>query len=692
MIREGAVLGGRYEIMSRIGIGGMADVYKAADRVLNRYVAIKVLKREFREDENFVRKFWSEAQSAAGLQHPNIVNIYDVAEDRGLYYIVMELVEGITLKEYIQKKGKLTPKEVIGITLQVCAGLEAAHSNNIIHRDVKPQNIIISKEGKVKVTDFGIAKATSSNTISTNVMGSVHYTSPEQARGGFSDIKSDIYSLGITMYEMITGSLPFDGDSTVSIALKHLQEDIVPPSDIVIDLPYSLEQIVLKCTQKSADRRYMNVAQLVRDLKRSLQDPEGDFVRIAPLVNVADTVMITPEELERIQGGVEYESEYSEDYDDEYDDEEYERERRRKSAKKKNEIDPRMAKIMKIMTIVAAVVFVGVLVLVIGNVAGLFKSGTGVIEQDQSHYVPKLVGMKLEEAEEACLKAGLVLQVVREEEHEKYDKGYVLKQMTSEGTKLPEGTKVQVYISSGIKVVPIEIPDISNKTEKEALIELVNAGFAKKNITVKTEEHATIEAEKVTRTEPAAAEKGDKDSKITIFVSNGKTKVPNLVGKTKTEAEQLLTDAGLKGEVTIDKESDAPEGQVISQVNKEGEILEQGSTVQYTASEGAEKVEIPTSLVGKHYYDVIKALEDLGFEKISTDGTVSTKYDREMVVSIENKNGDKLTGTKIILDTEIVIYVNELMSNEDTTSPSETQNSQNGSGQPGTTNSENVSE
>ena len=664
MIREGAILGGRYEIMSRIGIGGMADVYKAADRVLNRYVAIKVLKREFREDENFVKKFWSEAQSAAGLQHPNIVNIYDVAEDRGLYYIVMELVEGITLKEYIQKKGKLTPKEVIGITLQVCAGLECAHSNNIIHRDVKPQNIIISKEGKVKVTDFGIAKATSSNTISTNVMGSVHYTSPEQARGGFSDVKSDIYSLGITMYEMITGTLPFDGDSTVSIALKHLQEDIIPPSEFVVDLPYSLEQIVLKCTQKSADRRYINVSQLVRDLKRSLQDPEGDFVRIAPLVSVADTVMITPEELERIQGGVEYESEYSDDYDDEYDDEEYERERRRRAAKKKNEIDPRMAKVMKIMTIVAAVVFVGVLVLIIGNVAGLFKTGTGVIEQDQSHYVPKLVGMKLEEAEEACLEAGLVLAVVREEEHEKYDKGYVFKQMTSEGTKLPEGTKVQVYISSGLKVVPIEIPDVSNKTEKEALVDLVNAGFAKKNITIKTEEHASIEAEKVTRTEPAAAEKGTKDSKITIYLSTGKTKVPNLVGKTKTEAEELLANAGLKGEVTVDKQSDAPAGQVLSQVNTEGEIVEQGSVVKYTVSEGAEKVEIPANLVGKHYRDVIKALEDLGFKKISTDGTVSTKYEREMVVYIEDKNKNELAGTKVTLDTEIVIYVNELMSNE----------------------------
>ena len=686
MIREGAILGGRYEVMGRIGIGGMADVYKAADRVLNRYVAIKVLKREFREDENFVKKFWSEAQSAAGLQHPNIVNIYDVAEDRGLYYIVMELVEGITLKDYIQKKGKLTPKEVIGIALQVCAGLESAHSNGIIHRDVKPQNIIISKEGKVKVTDFGIAKATSSNTISTNVMGSVHYTSPEQARGGFSDAKSDIYSLGITMYEMITGILPFVGDSTVSIALKHLQEDIVQPSEYVVDLPYSLEQIVLKCTQKSADRRYATVSQLVRDLKRSLQEPDGDFVRIAPLVNVSDTVIVTPEELERIQGGVEYESEYGDDYDEEYDDEEYERERRRKAAKKKNEVDPRMAKVMKVMTIVASIVFVGVLVLIIGNVAGLFKPGTGVIEQDQSHYVPKLVGMKLEEAEEACLEAGLVLVVAREEEHEKYDKGYVFKQMTSEGTKLPEGTKVQVYISSGIKVVPIEIPDVSNKSEKEALIELVNLGFVKKNITVKTEEHATIEAEKVTRTEPAAAEKGNKDSKITIYVSNGNTKVPNIVGKTKTEAEQLLTAAGLVGEATVDEQSDAPEGEVLTQEQQEGEVLEQGAKVAYTVSAGAEKVEIPKDLIGKHYYNVIRALEELGFEKISTDGTMSTKYNREMVVSIENKAGDKLTGTKITLDTEIIIYVNELMSNDN--NDADTSTSDDGSSQSDTPESE----
>ena len=640
MIREGVMIGGRYEIMGRIGMGGMADVYKAVDRVLNRYVAVKVLKREFREDENFVKKFWSEAQSAAGLQHPNIVNVYDVAEDRGLYYIVMELVEGITLKDYIQKKGKLTPKEVIGITLQVCAGIESAHSNQIIHRDVKPQNIIISKEGKVKVTDFGIAKATSSNTISTNVMGSVHYTSPEQARGGFSDAKSDIYSLGITMYEMITGELPFDGDSTVSIALKHLQEDIVPPSERVEDIPNSLEQIILKCTQKSADRRYATVSQLIRDLKRSLQDPDGDFVRISPLVSVADTVMITPEELERIQGGVEYDSDYSDDYDEEYDDEEYERERRRRAAKKK-EVDPRMAKIMKIMTIVAAVVFVGVLVLVIGNVAGLFNSKPGIEQGDDKNKVPKLVGMTLEEAEEACTEAGLVLSVVREEESEKYDKGYIFKQMTAQGVTLPEGTKVQVYVSTGIKVVPIEIPDISNKTENEAIIELVNAGFAKKNITVKTENHDTIEEDKVTRTEPAAGEVGNKDSEITLYVSKGigQTTMPKLVGKTKADAEKALTDAGLKGEIE-EVNSEEPAGQVIAQDIEEGTVLQRLTTVKYMVSAGKAKVTIPNNdkFAGKTFTEAVKILEQISSDfTIVKDptGTASTKYNKDIVVRVE---------------------------------------------------------
>ena len=309
MIRAGVVLAGRYEVQERIGLGGMAEVYKGKDLKLNRFIAIKILRKEYREDESFVRKFQREAQAAAGLMHPNVVNVYDVGEDRGLYFMVMELVEGITLKEYIEKKGVLSANETISIAIQIASGIQAAHQKHIIHRDIKPQNVIISKEGKVKVTDFGIAKAATSNTISSNAMGSVHYTSPEQARGGFSDEKSDVYSTGITMYEMVTGRVPFDGDSTVSIAIKHLQEEIMPPSEYIPEIPYSLEQIILKCTKKNPDKRYPDMGTLIADLKRSLADPDGDFVDNDNYMRNDETVMVTPGELRQIRR-------QADDYDD----------------------------------------------------------------------------------------------------------------------------------------------------------------------------------------------------------------------------------------------------------------------------------------------------------------------------------------------------------------------------------------
>ena len=279
MLREGMLLGERYEIISKIGAGGMSDVYKAKDHRLDRFVAVKVLKSEYSGDRNFVAKFRTEAQSAAALIHPNIVNVYDVGQQEGLYYIVMELVEGITLKHYIEKKLRLSVKEAVSITIQVSMGLEAAHLNHVIHRDVKPQNIIISKEGKVKVTDFGIARAATSDTITSNVMGSVHYTSPEQARGGYSDEKSDIYSLGIVLFEMVTGRVPFDGETTVSIAIKQIQDPMPDPRDYVDDIPLSVQQIIYKCTEKNAERRYASMQELISDLKRSLTNPNEDFVK-----------------------------------------------------------------------------------------------------------------------------------------------------------------------------------------------------------------------------------------------------------------------------------------------------------------------------------------------------------------------------------------------------------------------------
>ncbi len=280
MIKLGMLIGYRYEVLEKIGTGGMSDVYKAKDQKLNRLVAVKVLKQEFSENRNFVSKFRVEAQAAAGLMHPNIVNVYDVGEENGIHYIVMELVEGITLKKYIEKKVRLTTKEAISIAIQVSMGIEAAHNNHIIHRDIKPQNIIISKEGKVKVTDFGIAKAASSNTITSNVMGSVHYTSPEQARGGFSDEKSDIYSMGITMFEMLTGRVPYNGDTTVSIAIRHIQDPMPSLRDFVPEIPVSVENIVMKCTQKSPDRRYQNMGDMIKDLKQSLINPDAVIAQI----------------------------------------------------------------------------------------------------------------------------------------------------------------------------------------------------------------------------------------------------------------------------------------------------------------------------------------------------------------------------------------------------------------------------
>ena len=300
MIKIGTMIGDRYEVLERIGMGGMSDVYKAKDHKLNRHVAVKVLKQEFSENTNFVSKFRVEAQAAASLMHPNIVNVYDVGEDNGVYYIVMELVDGITLKKYIEKKARLSVREALSIAIQACMGIEAAHNNHIIHRDIKPQNIIISKDGKVKVTDFGIAKAATSNTITSNVMGSVHYTSPEQARGGYSDEKSDIYSMGITLFEMLTGRVPFNGETTVAIAIKHIQEEMPSPREYVPEIPVCVEQIVLKCTQKSPDRRYHSMAALIADLKKALMSPDEDFVQIENPDEAMATRTVTSRERKEI--------------------------------------------------------------------------------------------------------------------------------------------------------------------------------------------------------------------------------------------------------------------------------------------------------------------------------------------------------------------------------------------------------
>ena len=654
MIREGVLFGNRYEIITKIGSGGMADVYKAIDQKLNRYVAIKILKSEYKEDSTFVNKFSSEAQAAAALSHPNVVNVYDVGDDHGLQYIVMELVEGITLKDYIQKKGRLTPKEVISIAVQVCSGIEVAHNHSIVHRDIKPQNIMISKEGKVKVTDFGIAKATSSNTISTNAMGSVHYTSPEQARGGFSDAKSDIYSLGITMYEMITGELPFDGDSTVAVALKHLQEEIKAPSELVEDIPYSLEQIILKCTQKSPDRRYADVAALMRDLRRSLAEPDGDFVVIAPFVSAADTVIISQNELEQIQGAARRSRDYDFDDDDDYEYDEYEEEySRRQRRAKRREIDPKMAKIMRMLTIVVTAIFIFMLIFIVGKALNIFnfEGFNPIKEESQKPTVPGLVGKTEEEAKSLCEEQDLVLVVV-EREKSQYEEGIVIEQATQKGTELPQGAKVNVIVSAGLLGDEIEIPELRNKTENAAEKALIELGFLAENIEIIEREDDDVDAGRVIATIPGSGSKVTADAKIQIVISKGagQIMVPRLLGKTAEDAKKALEEAGLKGKVKEDFSDLYEEGQVFEQSVDAGERVDKNTVIEYTVSKGAkpkEQVVIP-NLAGQSVSSATAQLLNL---KLHVNPTYSSsdQYYKDYVISVQGAGSTVEEGTTVTI-------------------------------------------
>ena len=606
MLKTGMIIAERYEIVGKIGTGGMADVYKAMDHKLNRFVAVKVLKPEFREDTTFIKKFRSEAQAAAGLTHPNIVNVFDVGDDGGVYYIVMELIEGITLKEYISKKGRLSIKEATSIAIQVSMGLEAAHSHGIVHRDVKPQNIIISTDGKVKVTDFGIARAASSNTISSNVMGSVHYSSPEQVRGGYSDEKSDIYSLGITLYEMVTGRVPFDGDTTVAIAIKHLQEEMVPPSVYTPDLPYSLEQIILKCTQKSVDRRYSQMEDVIADLKHSLIDPQGDFVKLTTVDNDAKTVVISEEELGEIKNtpkqslkqeieALEEEKYDDNDYDDAEDD--YKPKSSHKSEKKKKHGSGRG---LTIAALIGGAVLLIVLVVVLGRAAGLFGTGakTNDTQKEQTEdssstamaTVPDLVGKTEEEAKTLANDAHLGVQMAGEESSDQ-EKGKISRQETAAGTQVAENTTVKYWVSTG--TAQVTIPDLDGRTGIDAQQTLEDLGL---QVTVQKEYsdtddngYALVDPGYVYNVEPAAGTSVQGGSSVTLTVSRGvdygsNAEVPSVVGMTKDDA---LTTLGKFIDIQItEQQSTEAAGTVIAQDPEAYAAADPDQPISITISSG----------------------------------------------------------------------------------------------------------
>lgn len=604
MLRKGMFLADRYEIIEQIGTGGMSDVYKAKCHKLNRFVAIKVMKSEFSEDKTFVSKFRAEAQSVAGFTHPNIVNVYDVGDENGIYYIVMELVEGITLKKYIEKRGRIPFKEAVSIAIQVANGLDAAHKHNIVHRDIKPQNIIISKEGKVKVTDFGIAKVASSSTInSSSTMGSVHYISPEQARGGYSDARSDLYSLGITIFEMLTGTVPFDGDSTVAVAVQHIQDEIPAPSTVTDDIPLSIDRIVLKLTQKKPDRRYQTAAELITDLKKSLVMPDTDFVVMAPLYGAsgsASQVMPANNNPVKDEDDNLSDDDFLDDSEDEEDDEQSKNELEDDSDDSDidDENNDKLDLIMKIIGIGIAVIILIVTIFIIVKLVGSTKSNKNNNESTQTTEnsieqtstsaddknkvtVPKVEGMTKDDAIKALNEVGLGYRAVVQNS-DRVSEGTVISQGTAAGKKVAKNTQIIITISGGKEVKNITVPSVTGKTESEARTALEADGFV---VDVDYQYSSTVENGKVIKASPSGSVA--QGSTITITVSRGKeiknVTMANLIGKTESEAKQWIDSNGLKYSVKYTTTS-GTYGNVVSCDYSEGTSVPEGTTVTITVS------------------------------------------------------------------------------------------------------------
>lgn len=652
MLNPGTMLSGRYEIIEMVGSGGMSEVYKAKCHVLNRFVAIKVLKPEFSSDVNFVTKFRIEAQSAAGLSHPNIVNVYDVGEDNGVYYIVMELVEGITLKEYIQKHGRIEPKEAIDFAIQIAQGVQAAHEHHTIHRDIKPQNIILANNGTLKVTDFGIAKAASSSTTTTNAMGSVHYISPEQARGGFSDERSDIYSLGITLYEMLTGHVPFEGENNVAIALMHIQSEMVSPREYYPDIPTSLEKIIRKCTQKKPERRYLTANALIADLYRVKENPNIDCI-VVPKQTVlsSPTIEMTKQEMEMIKTGRQVDAAATQEVpparpktseiqvnrpvmkpsqfddlfpdDDDPEDEVSENDigddyQNDDEPEHDEDLDPRLKKIITVASVAIAVVLAILALVVIGNIAGWFPGGlfggkattekttgsdvlapTDALSTTEQETIPmvNVVGLYKTAAEEQMKKNGFTNYTFKEQTDATVEKGYVISQSVDDGTAITKDTAITIVISSGKEMT--SVPNVVNYEDSQATTLLEEAGL---KVTHGYAYDDNVEKDHVISSDPVAGTEVEEGSTVKIIISNGKEQkkvvVPNLEGMSEADAAVKLTELNLVGAPTYEYSDTVKEGQVISQDPVVNTEVDEQSTVSYVVSKGQEKVTYSVAFSG----------------------------------------------------------------------------------------------
>ena len=558
----GKMLGNRYEIVEKIGGGGMALVYKAKCKLLNRYVAIKILRNEFTNDEEFITKFKRESQAAASLSHPNIVNVYDVGIEDNIYYIVMEYVKGKTLKELIKQKGKIYISEAVNISIQIAEALSHAHDNHIVHRDIKPHNILMTEDGRAKVTDFGIARAATSATMTntSSVIGSVHYFSPEQARGGYTDEKSDIYSLGIVMYEMVTGKLPFQGDSPISVALKHVQDNVLSPKIIEASVPHSFESIIMKCVKKNQSLRYNSTRELLRDLRKCKVSDEGDFIKL-------DDAHDSPT---RIIPAVK-------------DDSNMIKNNKRRSRQKKTNENNKENKNKRLITIVAVISALLVAAVLIGMFFIMQLQDFLTVQEVE---VPNVVGMSDDVARQEIESLGLKYEILGEEYSSKYEAGFVMEQKVEAGDLRKVGWPIQVIISKGQELVTV--PNLIYKLESDINIELNNIGLGEVNIEY---ENSDFPTDTIIRQSPDAYEEVPAGTEVNLVISKGPEIntlfMPKFVGRDIQSVKSELIALGLaEGNIDYDTHDEYAEDIVIRQSIPANTEVEEGEQVSFIVSLG----------------------------------------------------------------------------------------------------------
>ena len=600
---KGRLLGNRYEIIENIGNGGMAMVYKSKDHVLNRYVAVKILRDEFTTDEEFIKRFSIEAQSAASITHPNIVSIYDVGQDGNLYYIVMELIKGKTLKEIIIEEGGALPwKWSTNIAIQIASALETAHKNNIVHRDIKPHNIIITEDGVAKVTDFGIAKAVSNSTITAfgSTIGSVHYFSPEHARGGYTDAKSDLYSLGVVLYEMLTGKVPFDADTPVSVALKHMQEEPTPPIEINNKIPPAINDIILKAMRKDTSLRYQNATEMLNDLNRALKEPEGNFVDNKSYEEIEATKKIPTLNNEEI---------------------------RKEKAKKKSFIEEHRKLTLGFGVLTLFFLSLGITMLIAN------------LSQPKITKLPNLVGISQKEAETKLNESKLTLGNITEEYNSEYEKGYVISQEPEykENKEVEQETKVNLKVSLGVEETTI--PKVVGESKDDAIKALEDA---KLKYEVIEEESKKVEAGFVIKQDKEANETVNAGETVTITVSKGikKVEIPNVIGKAESDAKTELEKLNIKVNIVNDEDRTKDKGVVLKQSVDVGKEVEEGSSITLTINQIAESRTANININIKSLLDGKYPKETVTVDKLDQNGNVILDENGKKVTTTEEKVKD----------------------------------------------------